>query len=51
LHFPKYNKNTKRYYFNEMNFFLTKDRIISLRDYDENLINDLFENYKNKKYS
>lgn len=51
LHFPKYNKVTKRYYFNEMNFFLSKNRIISLRKYDENLINNLFEKYKNKKNS
>lgn len=48
LHFPKYNKNTKRYYFNEMNFFLSKNRIISLRKHDENLIDSLFEKYKNK---
>jgi magnesium transporter len=49
LHFPKYNKNTKRYYFNEMNFFLSKNRIISLRKHDEHLINKIFEEYKNKK--
>jgi len=49
LHFPKYNKKTKKYFQNEMNFFLSKDRIISLRKFDENLISKIFEEYKNKK--
>jgi len=48
LHFPKYNKNTKRYFLNEMNFFLMKDKIISLRKHDEFLIDKIFEEYKNK---
>lgn len=49
LHFPKYNKSTKRYYFNEMNFFLLKDAIISLRKHDETLIKTIFQEYENKK--
>jgi len=32
-----------------MNFFLSKNRIISLRKHEENLVNKLFEEYKNKK--
>jgi len=32
-----------------MNFFLSKDKIISLRKFDENLISKIFEEYKNKK--
>lgn len=49
LHFPKYNKNTKRFYFNEMNFFLMDDKIISLRRHNEKIVDKIFEEYKHKK--
>lgn len=47
LHFPKYNKKTKRYILDEFNVFLAKDKIITLKHYKTNSYNHIFSKYSN----
>ena len=44
-HFPKYNPKTKVYELNEFNIFLSKDYLITFREFSFQRINKIFENY------
>lgn len=48
LHFPKYIKQTQNYVINEFNIFLTKNSLITFRDYRSSHINKIFEMYQNR---
>lgn len=45
LHFPKYNIKTRSYDLNEFDIFLWKDFIVTLREYEWNHIDKLFDRY------
>ncbi|QFR39422.1 magnesium transporter CorA family protein [Candidatus Gracilibacteria bacterium 28_42_T64] len=50
-HYPKYNRATKVYELNEFNMFLSKDFLITFREFPFSRINKVFENYGEKKVS
>lgn len=45
LHFPKYNKRTKRYVLNEFNIFISQDRLITIKNYKTNSCNNVIEKF------
>ncbi len=47
--FPKYNRTTKIYELNEFNLFFNKEFLITFRDFPFSRINNIFENYWEKK--
>lgn len=47
--FPKYNRVTKVYELNEFNFFFNKEFLITFREFPFSRINNIFENYWEKK--
>lgn len=50
-HFPKYNRTTQVYEFNEFNIFFTNDFLITFRKFPFAKINDIFDSYGNMKLS
>lgn len=47
--FPKYNRSTKVYELNEFNIFFNKEFLITFREFPFSRINNIFENYSQKK--
>lgn len=49
LHFPKYNSRAQFYSLNEFHIFLWKDFIITLRDFEGQHLDGIFNKYKQKQ--
>ncbi len=50
-HFPKYNENKKVYTIHEINVFLSKDTLITIRSTSSSHIDKIFRKYENIDYS
>jgi len=48
LHFPKYNQIQKIYNLNEFHVFVGKDFLITLRDFEGQYIDDIYNKYEKK---